>query len=454
VSRLLRCQPRLVRGYRAATGTEGGGDEFSQENSLPGGPWLTAFEADWGPARALPQNINYDVDDGYGIYDWSTDWFPNCKHRTTGALSAGASAMALTGPANTTVAASYAGGEQSILVASTAGWDQSHKLTIAGHADPYWVSNVNYPSAGYIRLSRYLDGPVANGAAITYHSGFAPGQQVIVMDAAPWPYYEIRTVDTVPDAYSLTLTAGLTYSRSANARVSRDWRGLSTIVADGGATALRQRLPQGFPGGYFPGKIGKHPSLAAALGRMTWPVGQSTGYLYVAAEIKLTRDDGGSPNVFTHNHNVGTKWAYIKSDASGNASLAHIICAFSGWDGAFSLPTLTDMYPAWTTQTSYGSPAYAPSSLGPAYQFPNDGAYHDLEILALPNTGSNANGTLKVWLDGVLIVNQTNCIFFFLANGMTADYTTFEPQAVYGGGLQEVPYDQSMYTRRCLVKVR
>lgn len=296
-----------------------GDDGFSQENSLPGGGWQTVTELGWPSPRVLPQATLYQDDDGSGLYDYNTDWFPNCKHRLTAPVTTSDTVLPISGPPSTTVAGAHSAGGVFLSVASTAGWDQSHQFEIAGHANPYWVSAVM--SATQLRISRGLDAPVSNGAAVTYRSGFAVGQDILVLDKPTgwaglggWSYAERRTITAILSEYSLQIGTPLSEGRPSNARVSRDWLGLADIVSDptypgANQNVLRQRLPQGFHGGYYPSKVGKHPQYVG--NRLTWAQGLTTGYVYMAGMLRWV------PSGFTHGRNRGTKWIYLGSDNPG-----------------------------------------------------------------------------------------------------------------------------------------
>jgi hypothetical protein len=291
-----------------------GDDAFSQENILPGSGWQTVTALGWGSPRMLPQRSFYQGDDGGGLLDWGTDWFPNAKHRLTTAITT-ETTLPLTGPANTTVSGAHSAGALELYVASTTGWDQSHQFVIAGHANPYWVSFIG---SGFIRVSRGLDASVSNGAAVTYQSGFVAGQQVLIhnkptygsqMGAGTWSNMEQRTISSVPDAYSIIIDTPLSEGRSSNSAVTRRWLDTADVVYDSSypgtdKNVLRQKLPAGFHGGYFPSKVGRHPDFSG--NKLTWAEGQTTGYVYIAGMVWY-------PGNWTHGKNRGTKWMYMGS---------------------------------------------------------------------------------------------------------------------------------------------
>lgn len=296
-------------------GVDDQNDIFSQENSLPGGGWTTVLDLTWPSPRVIPEQINYPDNDGSDLINYGTDWYPNGKERSLYALTTSSTEITLgapyggAAPDDTTATAAANAGDLFLYMASTARWDQGMKLTIAGHANPYWVSVVY---SDRIRLSRGLEASVANGAAITFRSHFETGDQYLVFDGTTWdstPYYDVITI-TKTSERTFTFTPALSEGRSAGCRIGRDYRGLADIVEDttypgSNKNVLRQRLPVRFHGGYYPSKVSKYGSVPKANGKLSWADEQGPlGYFYIAGMLKTTAN-------FNHGKNVGTKWLYV-----------------------------------------------------------------------------------------------------------------------------------------------
>ena len=66
------------------------------------------------------------------------------------------------------------------------------------------------------------------------------------------------------------------------------------------------------------------------------------------------------------------------------------------------------------------------------------GQWHHIEALYVANTAGNADGTVKLWLDGSLLIDYTNRVQWTADGPHQWEWTTWWP--VYGGGGQ-VPTD-------------
>ena len=218
------------------------------------------------------------------------------------------------------------------------------------------------------------------------------------------------------------------------------WGRQAVVVSDAStpgpaASSLELRLPTGLTGGYGASKVGNHPNWTGS-GPLWWPASMNTGHLYVGMWVKF------SPN-FTLNGNVGQKIFYLKSDLAPNAGLNHMIGLMVN-DGNGG----NQLWPAYEPQNPtnrYSVPATTTNNL-------NDGRWHQLEYLQLPNTPGTANGTLKIWVDGRLEISLTNAMFF--DGTQVASVNRLEINPIYGGGTHPVPVNEWIRLGPVLVKIR
>jgi len=218
------------------------------------------------------------------------------------------------------------------------------------------------------------------------------------------------------------------------------WGRQAVVVSDAStpgtaASTLELRLPAGLTGGYGASKVGNHPNWTGS-GPLWWPASMNTGHLYVGMWVKF------SPN-FTLNGNVGQKIFYLKSDLAPNAGLNHMIGLMVN-DGNGG----NQLWPAYEPQNPtnrYSVPATTTNNL-------NDGRWHQLEYLQLPNTPGTANGTLKIWVDGRLESSLTNAMFF--DGTQVASVNRLEINPIYGGGTHPVPVNEWIRLGPVLVKIR
>jgi hypothetical protein len=440
------------------------GDSFSLEDSLPGDPWTTILDLAW-PNQQIPHRKNYEADTHPAhIINYGTDW-PYNKYWITGPgvvvgdhlhLQAGVSTLYVAAPNDTTFDGAFVQGERYVYFTeldstSERYWDQSHSFTLAGHSSPYWIQEANHTTR-LVLLSRPLEFAVTNGQAITYRTPYEIGDTVVISHVhdGSWPYYETRTVASHPDRWTVGLNSPLSYahdlslSATSCAKCVLDWNSDVTVEEDltypgSNKYVNRHRLRERFPGGYIPGKIAKHPNYSPAVGTLQWPAELCTGNIYIAGYTKLSAD-------FTHNRNKGTKWHYLKS--STVAGIAHITLSWEGTDD------WTDgFWPAFTTQYADNSQneAYIPTKI-PANEIPL-GEWVPVEVLCLVNTPGSYNGTLIYRINGVEVYNNT-AVKFFLSYQTSPSYDQLELSTIYGGGVNESPIDQSMWTGRLLIKVR
>jgi hypothetical protein len=209
---------------------------------------------------------------------------------------------------------------------------------------------------------------------------------------------------------------------------NRDWGRQSSIVDDDlvpgpVGTALNMRLPSGLPGGYSATKIGQHPDWSGD-GPLRWDPALSTGHLFVGVFVRFSPD-------FTLNGNVHQKVLYLKSDLPENRAIAHIPV------GMLNDGNRGDQL--W--------PGYVPQSPFQRYTVPNvgendlnDGRWHLVELLQAPNVPGQSNGRLRMWIDGRLLIDRDDAIFFDV--GQTPSLNRLEIEPIFGGGSFPSPRDQ------------
>jgi hypothetical protein len=71
------------------------------------------------------------------------------------------------------------------------------------------------------------------------------------------------------------------------------------------------------------------------------------------------------------------------------------------------------------------------------------GQWLDVEVVYIANTGTNADGTLQVWVDGVSVINETAVQFFGAADTHVWDYLQIDD--TYGGGFAPPPSTADCY---------
>ncbi|MBP2646700.1 MAG: hypothetical protein H6Q77_324 [Gemmatimonadetes bacterium] len=191
----------------------------------------------------------------------------------------------------------------------------------------------------------------------------------------------------------------------------------------GGGNVLEIRFPKGFPGGYAPARIFRHPRYDG--NGLSWSPSSNTGFLYIGLHFRF------SPG-FSPNGNVSQKLVYANSNASGNASLNHVPLNLRTSDGRRGL------YPAYEPQQPFG-----------LYQVPaependvNDGRWHLVEVLQEPNTPGTKNGRIRIYIDGRLAGSWSKALLF--DRGQTPSLNSLSLNTVFGGGSNPVPADQRL----------
>lgn len=191
----------------------------------------------------------------------------------------------------------------------------------------------------------------------------------------------------------------------------------------GGGKALEVRFPRGFPGGFAPVRIFRHPRYDG--NGLAWSPSANTGFLYVGLHFRL------SPG-FSLNGNIGQKLLYANSSVSGNAGLNHIPLNLRTIEGRPGL------YPTYEPQHPFGLYRASAERANDV----NDGRWHLLEVVQEPNTPGVRNGRIRMYLDGRLTGNWRDALLF--DKGQTPSLNSLSLNTVYGGGNNPVPADQQL----------
>jgi len=191
----------------------------------------------------------------------------------------------------------------------------------------------------------------------------------------------------------------------------------------GGGKALEVRFPVGFPGGFAPARIFRHPRYDG--NGLAWSASVNTGFLYVGLHFRL------SPG-FSLNGNVGQKLVYAASSVSDNKGLNHIPLNLRTAEGRPGL------YPAYEPQHPFGLHRVPPDRANDV----NDGRWHLLEVVQEPNTPGVRNGRIRIYIDGRLAGNWQDALLF--AKGQTPNLSSLSINTIYGGGSHPVPAEQQL----------
>lgn len=403
-------------------------------DDFPNAPvgWTTVTDIAWAGTTLPYWPGDYEGDGGSHLIDYGANWY---DARLTAPISVGATALTVDAPADTTVNGAHAIGAVYLKVASNAGWYQTNtrRFLLAGHE--YAVAFTDTGDGPRIRLSRPLQTALTGGEPVAFINPFTVGASIQI-GADP---YEVKTIATVPDRFTLTWSGGLTHAYPLNTYVSRNYRRLATVEVDStypgsNKNVMRQRLPAGFPGGSGSANVQRHPAYAGN-GPLRWAAGMSHGSLFVGVMVRVTPG-------FSLNGNVGNKVIYLRS--SVNPTINHMILylANDGGTGDQGYPTLAPQNPSGLG--AYGAPQIAAND-------GHQGGWHRYEILLGPGTPGAANGTAKLWMDGRLLIDRADCRWF--ESGQTPDFDQLIIANVYGGGLNFSPQDQSTYIGRVFASV-
>jgi len=180
-----------------------------------------------------------------------------------------------------------------------------------------------------------------------------------------------------------------------------------------GPKVLQLKFPAGFGGGVEPMVINWNE---------TGHFPPNTGTLYLRMRVKL------DPN-WSDNGNDGTKFIWPRPTVENTAHFSSISRALGGMTVGFNF------------QASYLGGADddnedpTPRSLG---------VWHDVEWLLYQGSTAAANdGTVQVWVDGVLVVNETGKKFAKNGDALGWKYMSIAP--VFGYGTRPVPHDQYIW---------
>jgi hypothetical protein len=210
----------------------------------------------------------------------------------------------------------------------------------------------------------------------------------------------------------------------------------ATVVAAGGSSSnvLQILFPAGMQSGVAPGSL-------FYKGGTFFPARQNQMYVsfLVKGSVGYVGDAAG--------RNKLVYWNFTPAN-SGYASGIGSIQFLGTPDGS------NPFQPGLVTSASAfiqgpDDPDGAPPTVrmfGNKVSFPSNaatlGVWHRYEVLVINNTPGNTDGTLRWWLDGVLVGDYTNRIAF-TATGAPISDMSLSP--TYGGGPLPVPHDQYLW---------
>jgi hypothetical protein len=209
---------------------------------------------------------------------------------------------------------------------------------------------------------------------------------------------------------------------------ARPWPAqLSRLVVEesvpGGGKALEVRYPKGFPGGFAPARIFRHPRYDGD--GLAWPPAENTGFLYLGLYFRFSEG-------FSVNGNVAQKLVYANSSAPTNKSINHVPLNLRTADGTPGL------YPAYEPQNPFGLYQVKAERANNV----NDGRWHLVEVLQEPNILGTKNGRIRIFIDGRLAGSWDNALLF--EKGQTPSLNSLSLNPIYGGGNNPVPADQQL----------
>lgn len=414
---------------------------FSQESVYSVG-WYTKTDYPWPAAGTVipfyPEYVDNVVDPGPHLIDYGTDWLNSGNWYLTSNAASGDSTVQCSGASNTTLTADANIGDMTITVASGSSYQSFFRLKVGSDPTIYTVA-----SGGGTATTVYLARPItqfsASGAAVTYQPFCEVGDQVRIVNGDSYPYNVNKTVQSRTNtSITFTTTLGMAFTSAPNNHIGLNawWKTVSFVTdSDFDHPVLHQDIVQGFPGGFMPGNIQRHPGYSGnllAFEDSEFESGQQE--MYVGMEIKTMSG-------FSMPYQMGLKIWYVGGD--GN-SVAHIL-------------------PIYVTDTIGGSqmwPAMGPQNPTDIYNVThnsqnnlNDGLKHKLEWWIKANTAGNTDGQLKLWIDGRLEINMsTGCKWF--NNGDPRHMNQFKCEAIYGGGYNFSIQDQWIRYGRLLIRVR
>jgi hypothetical protein len=203
------------------------------------------------------------------------------------------------------------------------------------------------------------------------------------------------------------------------------------------------RIPKDWPGGWAPVKIGQNRYKYAEDGPFTWDKATApTGDLYHGFWVRLRGTEGSQ---YTSSGNQQKFWYYKDTPDGG---VAHIVLgADAPGNGAADLTYVTQFQGGAGVNDDW--PGTSPDI--------NDGGWHRVEVLLTANTHSgsspNSDGTLKMWLDDVLIADHSNVLHYGTSQqNRVLNDLYIEP--IYGGGSNYADIEVYMDVGRTLIMAR
>jgi hypothetical protein len=421
----------------------GGGDAFSQEAVYVGGGWQTVTDLTWPSVtgKVIPHALEYDPDTfGTGLIDYGNDWGNSGGWVYTSPVTRGDTVINVSGPANTTLNAAVAAGAWAIPITTTPAWTDNFCRLKIGTDPTIYTANYYLSTATSLRLSRPLAQSHSAGAAVVFQPFVEPGDQVFLFNAAQtfpptFASFERRTVLSRTNT-TVTFTEPVINNYAQGGRPIPDrWTDTCTVLDDpaypGASNVLQQDLVTGFPGGFAPAKVGRRPGNSDYV--LQWATGLFQTEMYAAAWYRAMPG-------FNMDWQGGLKTIYYKSPLNGIAHMFPLLLTDEN-GGSQMWPVMIPQGPT----NRYACPATAQNNI-------NDGAWHRVEWWLKANTGGNADGELKLWIDGRLEINRTDCKWF--DDGAVRDISLSEVSAIYGGGANISPQDQWLRYGRILAKVR
>jgi len=180
-----------------------------------------------------------------------------------------------------------------------------------------------------------------------------------------------------------------------------------------GPKVLQLKFPKGFGGGVEPMVINWNES-------GHFPA--NTGTLYMRMRVKLDAN-------WSDNGNDGTKFIWPRPMVENTAHFSPISRAKGGMTVGFNFQA------SYLNGADDDNEDRSPRSLG---------VWHDVEWLLYQGSSASANdGTVKVWVDGTLVVSESRKKFAKNGDQLGWKYVSIAP--VFGYGTKPVPHDQYIW---------
>jgi hypothetical protein len=183
------------------------------------------------------------------------------------------------------------------------------------------------------------------------------------------------------------------------------------------SSVLEFRYPAGFLGGGEPGKTGRE-----------FPSSEFAQSMYMSIWVKFSASWQG------HNSSVN-KIVYWQMTQSYSGRTRLLLEGRGTGSGPLEVWAITQ-------GTPLGDQLLLGPNLVPGAQFIR-GRWHRVEAIVRMNTGSNSDGEVSMWLDGVKIMEHRNVIFAGVAE--VQRLTGFEVTPVWGGVTDQVASEQFMW---------